>query len=278
MNLSEELAELRLEQQLLNSFCLQTEVGIEAIDPKSFLKQLKRMTEKSSYLVKKILGTADVQIEAVPKRDFALTSNVLKKPFTIVGDNVVYIPVGFVGQLSEFIKFLFENKDNMKRTNTVLNDANGIFSLYLSKPNELMNVDAKSIPNMVGVDKLPNEFREFFLGQEGNDRAPMHEVYKSYSDYNVVSEYLEKLTRFFSKVSLDEVNQSVDDFFETLNMLTTYIDEGTAEVSKQTAKAIGDLIYRLADWVAIYSLYLTKLISVTNAHRDTAEKLNDLVK
>ena len=57
-------------------------------------------------------------------------------------------------------------------------------------------------------------------------------------------------------------------------MIHKRIDQGEVEVSKPTAKAMGDLIYKLADWVAIYGLYLTKLSSSANAHKDTTEKLN----
>ncbi|AFI55347.1 hypothetical protein TSMG0064 [Halocynthia phage JM-2012] len=278
MSLAKQLHELKHEQEILNSFCYQGEVGIEAINPKSFLRQLKRMSDKSSALVDKLLSRSEVAIEYTGKSVYALDSKVLKSPFTTTSSNIIYVPVGFTGKMNDFVEFLFAHQDDMFRTGSVLNTANGIFSQYASKPDDLMKVDAKSIPELQTLKEIPSQFHDFFVGQEGNDRAVMLDVYRSYGDFNNVTEYLEKLTKKFSNIKLSEIRKSVNDFYETLDYITTQIDDGNVEVSKQTAKKIGSLIYNLADWVAVYSLYLTKLLSVVNAHKDSAEKLNDLVR
>ena len=273
MNIDLKMKELAHDHAILTSFCTQTSAGLEAIDSKSFIRHLRKLTQKCESIIRHILTNGTVSIELTSRDTFSLKKDVLKKPFTIVGKNTIYIPMGFEGKLSGFIGLLEDHKDNMLLTQQALTDANIVFSEYASKPEELMKLDPKRVPVLESVSDIPLEFGKYFRGETGSDRAEMMVVYNSYSDYNVVSDGLVSLSVVFANVDLKDISASVDDFYETLDIITKRIGTDTS-VSKPTARAIGDLIYKLADWVALYSLYLTKLSSSIHAHKDTTKKLN----
>lgn len=277
MNISKQLKELQLEKAILDSNCIQTSAGLEAIDPKAFLKHLLKLTEKSGALVKFILNNKDVTIDYININDFKLDPKVLATPYTRSSNNIVFIPPGLVKLQSEFCEFLIANKKAMLETDSVLLDANTIFSEYTSKPEDLMKIDIKRIPQLENIGELPKEFGKFFSGSSDSDRMIMSSVYRSYTDYNLVSEQLSNLTKEFSNISLKDIKVRVDDVFSTLDYISDQIESKNIDVAKPTAKALGGLIYNLADWVATYSLYLTKLSSASIAHQDTTKKLNGLV-
>lgn len=274
MNIPQQLGELKLELTILESFCIQSSAGLEAIDPKTFLQHLRKLTERSTFIVKHILNERNVQIEFTPAHTFSLDKRVLKTPFTRTGRNTVYVPMGFEGMVSEFMDFLYTNREGMLQTEQALIDANTVFAEYVHNPELLSKLDPRRVPSLEKAGDLPKEFGEFFGGMEGADRAALEDVYKSYSDFAYTSQMIEKLTKEFMNIKLDDVKSRIDDFFQTLDLITSKLDKGETEVTKPTAKAIGNLIYHMADWVAIYSLYLTKLYSVIKSHNDSAKKLN----
>lgn len=274
MNVTNELGELKHDLAILESFCIQTSAGLEAIDPKTFLNHLRKLTERSTLIVKHILNERNVQIEFTPAHTFTLDKRVLKTPFTKVGRNSVYVPLGFEGSISDFLEFLFANREGMLQTEQALIDANTVFAEYVQSPELLSKLDPRRVPVLEKLDNLPKEFAEFFNGVEGADRLAFEDAYKSYGDFSKASQLIEKLTKDFMNIKLNDVKGRVEDFYQTLELITAKLDKGETEVTKPTAKAIGNLIYHMADWVAVYSLYLTKLFSVVKSHHDTTKKLN----
>lgn len=274
MNITKELKGLKLDLSLLESHCLQTEAGLEAIDPKIFLSQLQKLTSNSTKLVKYILSTRDVTIKYIPSVTFNLNKQVLKTPYATSARNVLFIPISFVGHISTFAEFLTSYKTMMLTTNQALVDANKVFSEYIVEPKNLSKLDPKRVPSLEKVKSLPKEFGEFFTGKDGNDRAVMEEIYQSYSNFNLASETISKLTETFNNVKLSDIKKNIDSFYETLSLINSKLVSGETMISKPTAKAIGGLIYNIADWVSLYSLYLTKLNALSIAHHDNTKKLN----
>lgn len=277
MNMTQEFKEMTLALKLLDSNCLLTEVGNEAIDPKVFLLHLRKITEKSTIIVKKLLENSNVAIEYTPKSNYALNQKVLKTPFLKACRNTIYVPLNFKGTMSEFTKLMKMHKKDILHTQQCLLDANAVFSQYLTNPSLLAKLDPKSLPKLPSLKELPKDFAEFFKGKEGVDMLVMEEVYLSYNDFNTVTEDLESLSKDLQNIQLKEIKKKVDDFYDTLDMLMSKLDNGEISVSKPVAKSMGELIYQMADWMAIFSLYITKMAATTRSHQDTAEKLNGLV-
>lgn len=268
------LDEMRTEQRLLNSACFQPNTGLEAIDPKVFMNALKALGERSKKVLKFVMNMRAVTVEYIPAHECKLNAKVLKVPFTQTGRNVVFQPEGFSGQIAEFLDFLKENEKDMLDVQKALNDANKVFAEYISNPEDLNRMDVKRVPQLEKISDIPSQFGEFFEGADGVDRVEMDAIYGSYADFGSASITLDAVTKKFRSVELKKVKGSINDLYETIDILMKGVERGTWTINKTVAKSIGGLIYNLADWCAVYSLYLSKLVAVSNSHRDTAKKLN----
>lgn len=267
---------IRLEYKGIELACSVTPAGLEMLDARTFLGALKRIGERSRKVLAFLMNQRNVTVQYIPTTECALNRSVLKHPYTKVGPNVIYIPISFEGQISEFLDFLRDNERDMVNLQKSLEQANTVFSQYIAKPEELGKLDPKLIPKLDRVGNLTREFGEWFGGADGNDRARFEDVYQSYADFASASDSIERLTKTFQEVDIKSIRNSVNDLYDTIDILMKRITEGDVNVSKPVAQSIGGLIYSMADWVAVYSIYISKLVAVGKSHKATAKKLNSL--
>ena len=275
--IEELLRDMAIDRRLLDSACFQSEAANELIDGKVFLNALKAIGGKSRKLLKFIMAQRSVTVEYVPQTECHLDKRVLQKPYTRVGRNVIFMPETFQGSISEFLDFLQANMKDMMAVHDALRDANRVFSEYITNPKDLNKMDTKRVPQLERMTTLPKEFAEWFGGAEGVDRAEMDSLYSSYADFGSSSTSIDTITKKFQDVELKLVKRAINDLYETIDIITNKITKDGVEVSKKVAQSIGNLIYNLADWTAMYSLYISKVVAVSKSHRDSAKRLNRLV-
>lgn len=274
MNLQQEMKSLRLDLKILESYCIVTDAGLEAIDPKVFMQGLSKLTTRSRAVLRYVLNKGNVTIEKKDPKAFALSKKVLKTPYIKTGRNVIYVPLNFNGLAISLVELLNEQKDSMLLTDKALLDANAIFAGYINNPQDLNKLDVRTVPKLDSIKDTTKTLSNLFNGEDGKDQLTMADVYRSYSEFNTVSTNLVKLSDTFNKVDLKAVEQRVDEFYETLDIIYKKLDDEQLAVSKPVAKSIGNLIYNLADWTALYAMYITKLEAFIHSHEASSKKLN----
>ena len=268
------LTEAKLEVSILGSATQQYEAGLELIDAKVFLSVLRNIGDKSHKVLQFIANQRNVTVGFITEQEFHLSRSVLAEPYSKVGANLVYQPLNFSGNINDFADFLKENKKDMLMTRKALADANVVIAEYINNPKELGRIDVRRVPQLENIKELPAEFKEFFSGVDGVDRETMDVIYSSYSEFGSASQTISRLTKDMQDVDLKSIKRTVNDLYETIDVLMDIITKQNIQVSKPVAKGLGSLIYNLADWTAMYSLYISKLVSVSKSHKNTANKLN----
>lgn len=274
MNIQQEMYRLRLDLKILESYCITTEAGLEAIDPKVFMQGLNKLTARSRAVLHYVLNKGNVTIERKELKSFVLSKKVLKTPYIKTSRNIIYVPLNFNNLAIKLVELFNEQKDSMLLTDKALIDANAIFAGYINSPQDLNKLDVRTVPKLETITEVSKSLGELFNGEDGKDQLPMADVYRSYSEFNAVSDNLVKLSDAFNTVDLKGLEQRVDEFYETLDIIYKKLDDEQLSVSKPVAKSIGNLIYNLADWTALYAMYITKLDALIRSHEASGKKLN----
>lgn len=272
------LKSIKLEHDLLAIACAPTpdHVGLELISSKVFVNHIKEMVIKSTDLVKKLKGLNDVRIELLTPSDISLNKSVTRYPFSKVSKNELYKPEGFKGYMGDLANLLLINSEKLFDIPQLLEDANRAFSEYVMEPKGLAKFDSTVLPVPPDMSKFVNRLSDLFKGKEGIGTDLMSNLYRSFGNCVDVTQSVYSLTSKFNGFSTEVIRGRMGVLYETLSNLIVIMQKENITVSKSVAKKLGNLVYKLADHIAIYSLYLTKLHALANSHKRNCDKLNCL--
>lgn len=268
------LSGIKVDQELVT--IQMSKAGTEAISIKSLRGHIQDMTSKSRELLLFLSNLTGAKVTELYPLDYRLNKDVLNGRYALVADKVVYKPVGFSGEILEFLTYLDSKSETMIECQDSVRAAKRIFASYINNPAELTKVTTGKLPALVKTKDMLEEMSEFFEGKEGLDREGFGVLYRRFADFNKSTDVLIDLSKKFKDASVTKMKTEADELYEILDRLDKVIDEEAIRLSPSAAKAIAAVIYNIADWLGVYSLFITKLIAVAHSHRDTAQKLNSL--
>lgn len=241
-------------------------VGNESISPKTFIELLNKLTVRSKAVLTYLTEHDPVEVVESKTNDYDLGNSSKVVNWIDMGKTRGFKAEGCSVSNADLSEFLLTLTDDMLNCQTALVAANALFSDYIANPSALNKFTGDSIPKLDRVKDTLKEFGNYFNGKEGLDRNLLSELYPSYRGFHVVSSQLVKLTSKFNAVRTHDLKSKMDDLDETLDILIKTIRDN--QIGKDAAQRIGVTVYNLADWTALYSMYLAKLVSLERAHRD----------
>lgn len=241
-------------------------VGNESISPTTFISLLKDLTAKSKRVINYLTDHEPVEVVKSGEENYDIGTASKIVNWVDMSKTIGFKVVGSSSGNYDLAEFLLSLVDEMHDCETALKAANTVFSGYVTTPEKLEKFSGDSVPTLAKVKDTLKEFGEHFKGQEGLDRNLLKELYPSYKGFSETSKWLVKLTTEFDTVKTVNIKTQMDTLDDTLDKLITTARNN--KLGKDAAKKIGTTLYNLADWVALYSLFLAKLVSLEKAHRD----------
>jgi len=241
-------------------------VGNESISPQTFVSVLTTLNQRSRAVINKLLDDNPVHVKARRLEEYDLGDSGDLVNWMDMGKTHGFKVVGSSSSNYELAEFLLSIKEDMTQCGIALKTANATLSGYIMNPDGLSKFSGVTAVNSDRIKTLLDEFKKHFDGTEGLDRHLLRELYPSYKGYNKTSSHIVSLTEEFDDAGIEDMKRQLDALDDTLKNLIETIKAHS--LGKEAAKRIGSTVYNLADWVAIYSMYLAKLISLEKAHRD----------
>lgn len=255
----------------------ETQVGTEMIS----FQALRTHFEKANNIALKVLGyfanPEDYRIVSLSLRDITLNKNLVNDGYIALKDIEVFKASGFIGNVRPFVGLLEKNTEQVKSINPGLVLFEKTLGEFVMNPETL----SKTFTGLHG-SKLPSgtkfldELRDYFVGKSGIDTAPLKALYRNLGEVIDSGKILLELTQKFNSENVRDIKDRGDNLYRTLDYMEDALADKNLEMSDDWRKAIGKELYTITEWLAIYSLYLTKLIAVSVAHRDSVLKLNQI--
>lgn len=249
--------------------------GLQSISPSLFLDTLSGLVAKTQGILDYLLNNNPTEVVTTNIKDYVDPKAVAGVKWSRMDEVVGFKPGGLSSRIDQFVEFLTGNSDDMAGCQTALRAANKTFSGYISDPASLNKFDGIGVPTITSLDELVKSFGNYFTDRQGIDRNAMSSLYPNLNEYHQASQRLAILTKTFGSVTTADIKKDMDRLNETLGYLREAIKSNP--ISKNVALDIGNIVYTLADWVALFSIFVTRLVSTNKAHLDNGKVLLEQV-
>lgn len=262
---------------IAKSSSLADSVGNEAISYASIANQYIKVKAIAKRITDGLAIKDDYKVVSISMRDVTLSSNVTEAGYAAIRNIDVFKAVSFSGGTLAFLTMLDKLIPSIQNVDAMLIDLEANLGRFINSPEDLTKpctkLKALKLPN---ADKVLDEFSDYFLGKGGVDYTKVSKIYPNLKSISESSSLCISLTEEFNGNAVQTVLDRADTLSKTIQYLEDAMDDANLEMTKDWRKEIGNKLYMATTWMAIYSLYLTKLIAVTVAHRDTVQKLNGI--
>lgn len=236
---------------------------------------------KVSSATKSILSTlkneSDFKVVSLSLGEVTLNKDVTEAGYLAIRGVEVYKPSAFTGDVLKFVRMLEKQSSNVLLLNKCLEDFELTLSRMVHNPEDLTKPCTGLTPIKLPKGNLIiDDFSDFFMGRSGMDVTKLSNIYPSLTSINKVSHTLLDLTQKFNGNDVKDIRTRGDALYRTLGYLEEQLEEDGLQMTSKWRKVIGEQLLVITEWLGIYSLFVTKLVSVSVSHRDTISKLNTL--
>ena len=261
----------------LESLLDQTGVGVESISYATLRSHFTKVNAQALKILNYYKEPDIFKITSLKVKDVTLKDNVREAGYMSIRDVEVYRPSGFVGNVLDFARMLDRVSPSVLLLNDSLVQMEQVIGSLIVNPEDTTKpqVTLKKVKLDDGKELL-EEFRDFFLGQAGMDEVKLGKIYPNLTSISDASELLLELTERFNGSDVRQIKDRGDVLYKTLTYLEEELSHRNLEMTAKWRRAIGKELYTITVWLGIYSLFITKLIAASVAHRDTITKLNNL--
>ena len=262
---------------LLRQSASDNKLGTEAISMSKLRTHFDTVNSKAKEILKSFAIKDDFKVIKLNKRELRLSRDVIETGYIALRDVDVFKPSAFSGSIPEFVELLEDVVPNIHGVRQALSQFEATLSSLVLTPEDL----TKPFPGIRKVEledgeEVLGKFRDFFLGKGGIDVAPLKVLYPNINSITKTSERLAELTDKFKGADVRDIRDIGDTLYTTLQYLEEELEDKSLTMSNTWRKAIGEELYRIVEWLGIYALFTTKLVSVSVSHRDSIVKLNTL--
>ncbi len=252
-------------------------LGTEAISFDTLRDHFSKVNKQALGILGWFKKEEEFRIVSISLRDITLSKDVQEAGYMALRDVKVYKPSSFVGDVYKFVRMLDSVSGDVILLESALADFEHTLANLVHTPEDLTKLctGIKSVKLLKGKSLL-NDFGDYFMGKGGIDTAPMKNLYPNLRTIKETGSLLLELTEKFNGNDVAMVKTRGDSLYKTLEYLEEELASKGLEMTTKWRRAIGKELYTLTEWLGIYSLFITKLVSVSVAHRDTIIKLNDM--
>lgn len=254
-----------------------TNVGTEAIS----FAVLRTHFDKVNDVARKLLGNIKVEednrIVSLSLKEITLKREILDAGYITLAPVEVYKPGAFTGNVHDFVQMMDKLHPSILTLTETLTQFEATLAKFIHEP-ELLTKPCTGLKR-VKLDngrKTLDSFSDFFMGRSGIDKTAMGNLYGNMRQVVDTGTDLLKLTEKFNGTDIKDVRTRGDALYTTLSYVEDELSHRGLEMTDKWRKAIGNELYRVTEWLGIYSLFISKLIAVSVSHRDTVTKLNNI--
>lgn len=253
------------------------DLGNEAISFTTLRDHFSKVNKQALGILGYFTNTDEFKIVSLRARDLNINAHVRSAGYMALRGVEVYKPSAFVGNIDKFIMLLDSVAPDIQTLNSAITDFESTLARMVHEPDLLTkpNTGIKGIKLPSGSKTL-EKFGDFFMGKSGIDVTKLDKIYPNLSSMDHISDVLLRLTETFNGNDVATVRTCGDSLYKTLEYLEDELLEQGLEMTPKWRKSIGEELYRLTEWLGIYSLFITKLVAVSISHRDTVTKLNNM--
>ena len=270
----QELETLRFQISIAST---EAQAGNEALTAKHLKSHISALYRKSKEVYATFSEYVGLDVERITANQVDLHTKVLKSKYANISNKIVYKPLAFTGDILAFTELLTKTSGEAKKVHESINASIVLFSGFLTNVEELTKVNATKLPPVVNVEDELKSFKLFFGGAEGVDRDTLGNLYRNLRDYRAASDNIIDLSKDFKGHNVKTLRVEADKLYAIMGHLEKELDAKNVKLSPAAANSIGNCLYSTSETLAFYSLYITKLIAVSQSQRDTADKLNSLI-
>lgn len=254
-----------------------TTVGTEAISHQMLNRHFDRLNVVSKKVINYIGNNSNAKVVNISLRDVTLNKNLNDVPYTTVRGVEVYKASAFIGQVTPFLTLLKKHVVDMKLVDTSLVSLEATISRFIMDPEDLTKVFTGLKPvKLKSGSKVVEDIGDYFIGREGIDTTQLGKVYGSMKHLHTAGTLSIALSEEFNGDDVQTLADRGDTLYKTLEYVEEALADKQLKMTDDWRHAIGEQLFIVTEWLAIYSLYLAKLVAVTHAHCDTVTKLNNM--
>lgn len=263
--------------ELRDLLMLDHEVGAEALSFAAMRTHFSKLNVYSKNILGFIDPKNDFAVVSLSSRELTLKRKVIDTGYVAIRPVKVFKPSGFVGSVHTFVTLL----EKLAPEIIALDKSILAFETALAKivnENDLVTKPLVGLPKSSlkdGTDTL-KEFGDFFQGKSGIDTAEVGKLYGNMRSLIDTSDLLINLTEQFNGSDVKSLVTRANSLYTTLEYLEEGLEQDGLVMTDKWRHAIGQELYRITEWLGIYSLFITKLVAISVSHKDTVTKLNNL--
>jgi hypothetical protein len=274
------LEELRVSYVQMQALCT-TDVGLEMVDIRRGYDYLKSLVTKSREFVAGLKEqNEELHVPLIFKREMKLLTTVAGQNYMALRPIELYKPLGlnvtFLALTDVLVKYMpvfdkLEEEQFSALSKWITN--------LLTNPMEMAKLAPKSVLQIDSPDDIIKDFKQCFGGKDGVDRESFGALFGRVNDVSTVCDRVEKLTAVFNKKNYRRFNEHLEGVIKLVDELveSSKRDPEAFPVSKPVAEVFARTIYNLAQLVNCYSLYLTKLLALITALKDSGERMEEVL-
>jgi hypothetical protein len=253
-------------------------LGNESINLGSFMHHLASLTKKSRAVIAALISNDEVStlgpvVNASRMMDYQLTGDIKTVNWIVMADMIGFKAVGQSAKTMDLVDLMTENMDEVDLCRNSILTTNKELGKYLLDPSLFDKFSPGTLAELSNAKTFIKEYSAMWSGSAGVDRDVFGKLYGSYTQFEKCSDLLYKLTVKFDAMTVKTLQEDMYVLDDTLDKLLNRMASGTT-INTSTARKLGDLIYNLADWVAVSALYVTKLIAINTAQLDNVVTIN----